>query len=103
MVWAISGALDGEMAIAANLPPPRVFIVESPIVDAVAFGTDEQHSTIVISQGLLTLFFDVRPQGTLLLSGIEAVDAERHRTRFHLYDQKVGQTFDETLFTPPGS
>lgn len=55
------------------------------------------------AQGLLTLFFDVGSQGSLLLSGIEAVDAERHRTRFHLYDQKVGQALDESLFTPPGS
>lgn len=55
------------------------------------------------AQGLLTLFFDVGPQGSLLLSGIEAVDAQRHRTRFRLYDQKVGQTLDEALFTPPGS
>ena len=46
------GNVVGEMAIAAALPPPRVFIVDSPIVDAVAFGTDERHSTIVISQGL---------------------------------------------------
>lgn len=47
------GNVVAEMAIAANLPPPRVFIVDSPILDAVAFGTDEQHSTLVISQGLL--------------------------------------------------
>ena len=55
------------------------------------------------AQGLLTLFFAVRPDGSLLLSGLEAVDAERHRTRFHLYDQQIGQSFDPTLFTPPGS
>ncbi len=55
------------------------------------------------AQGLLTLFFVVRPDGSLLLSGLEAVDAERHRTRFHLYDQEVGQTFDPSLFSPPAS
>ena len=49
------GNVVSEMAIAANLPPPRVFVVDSPAVDAVAFGVDEQHSTIVISQGLLSL------------------------------------------------
>ena len=43
------GNVAVEMAIAANLPPPRVFIVDSAVVDAVAFGTDEQHSTLVIS------------------------------------------------------
>jgi Zn-dependent protease with chaperone function len=57
------GNVVGEMAIAANLPPPRVFIVDSPAVDAVAFGTDEQHSTIVISQGLLALLKRAQMEG----------------------------------------
>lgn len=49
------GNVVSEMAIAANLPPPRVLVAESPVVDAVALGMDEQHSTIVVSQGLLAL------------------------------------------------
>ncbi|HEY2400546.1 MAG TPA: M48 family metalloprotease [Steroidobacteraceae bacterium] len=53
----------GEMAIAAALPPPRVFIVDSPIIDAVAFGTDDRHSTIVISQGLLGLLNRAQMEG----------------------------------------
>ncbi len=55
------------------------------------------------AQGLLTLFFDDRPDGSLVLSGLEAVDAERHRTRFHLLDQRTGQRFDPSLFAAPGS
>ena len=55
------------------------------------------------AQGLLTLFFDVRPDGSLLLSGLEAVDAERHRTRFRLYDQQFEPGFAPSLFTIPGS
>ena len=55
------------------------------------------------AQGLLTLFFDGRPDGSLVLSGLEAVDAERHRTRFHLFDQRTGQRFDPSLFVPPTS
>jgi Zn-dependent protease with chaperone function len=57
------GNVVGEMAVAAALPPPRVFIVESPIVDAVAFGTDDRHSTIVISQGLLGLLNRAQMEG----------------------------------------
>ena len=57
------GNVVGEMAIAAALPAPRVFVVESAIVDAVAFGTDEQHSTIVISQGLLGLLNRAQMEG----------------------------------------
>ena len=47
------GNVVAEMAIAASVPAPRVFIADSDVVDAVAFGVDEQHTSIVISQGLL--------------------------------------------------
>jgi Zn-dependent protease with chaperone function len=57
------GNVVGEMAIAAALPPPRVLIVDSPIVDAVAFGTDDRHATIVISQGLLGLLNRAQMEG----------------------------------------
>ena len=53
------------------------------------------------AQGLLTLFFAVRADGSLLLSGLEAVDAERHRTRFHLFDQRVDAALDPALFATP--
>jgi len=57
------GNVVGEMAIAANLSPPRVLIVDSPAVDAVAFGTDARHSTIVISRGLLQLLNRAQMEG----------------------------------------
>ena len=57
------GNVAGEMAIAANLPPPRVLIVDSAVVDAVAFGTDERHSTLVISRGLLALLNRAQLEG----------------------------------------
>ncbi|MFL6602675.1 MAG: M48 family metalloprotease [Steroidobacteraceae bacterium] len=57
------GNVVAEMAIAANLPQPRVFVAHSAAVDAVAFGMDEQHSTIVISQGLLGLLNRAQMEG----------------------------------------
>jgi len=57
------GNVVAEMAIAANLPQPRVFVAHSPVVDAAAFGVDEQHSTIVISQGLLALLNRAQMEG----------------------------------------
>jgi Zn-dependent protease with chaperone function len=57
------GNVVSEMAIAANLAQPRVFVAHSPVVDAVAFGMDEQHSTIVISQGLLALLNRAQMEG----------------------------------------
>src|SRR5262249_38137278 len=57
------GNVVTEMAIAANLTPPRVFVVDSPVVDAVAFGADRQHATIAISQGLLALLNRAQMEG----------------------------------------
>jgi len=55
------------------------------------------------AQGLLTLFFRIQPNGALLLSGLEAVDAEQHRTRFALSGQQAHQRFDPAIFTLPHS
>jgi hypothetical protein len=40
-----------------------VLVVDSPVVDAVAFGLDRQHSTIAISQGLLALLNRAQMEG----------------------------------------
>lgn len=43
----------GEMAIAANLPAPRVLITDASIRNAAVFGRDDAHATIVVSSLLL--------------------------------------------------
>ncbi|MBE7210996.1 MAG: outer membrane lipoprotein carrier protein LolA [Gluconacetobacter diazotrophicus] len=53
-------------------------------------------------QGLLTLVFAEQSDGTLLLSALDAVDAEQHRTRFTLSDERTGLLLDPALFIPPG-
>lgn len=42
-----------EMAIAAGVPMPRVFIIEDPSPNAFATGRDPQHATVAITRGLL--------------------------------------------------
>jgi Zn-dependent protease with chaperone function len=42
-----------EMALAANLPAPRVLVADDPRLNAAAFGRDDHHATVMISQGLL--------------------------------------------------
>jgi Zn-dependent protease with chaperone function len=51
-----------EMAVAANLPPPRVLITEVGC-NAAVFGRDEQHVTIVISHALLERLDRAEMQG----------------------------------------
>lgn len=42
-----------EMAIAAGLPMPRVFIIDSDAPNAFATGVDPQHAAVAITTGLL--------------------------------------------------
>ncbi len=50
------------------------------------------------AQGLLTLVFN--DTGALQLVGLEAVDARRQRTSFHLIDPQAGLALDPGLFRP---
>src|SRR5258708_35023565 len=42
-----------EMAIAAGVPRPRIWIVPDPDPNAFATGTDPQHAHVAVTQGLL--------------------------------------------------
>jgi heat shock protein HtpX len=66
LVLAVSGAKEvtpdqapqlfnvvQEMSIAANIPPPRVYIIDDSAPNAFATGRDPQHSSIAITTGLL--------------------------------------------------
>jgi heat shock protein HtpX len=43
-----------EMAIAASIPRPAIWIVPDPDPNAFATGTDERHANIAVTEGLLT-------------------------------------------------
>ena len=42
-----------EMALAAGLPAPRIMVVDSPVVNAVAAGSSHEAAVIVVTRGLL--------------------------------------------------
>ncbi|HEY4369438.1 MAG TPA: M48 family metalloprotease [Steroidobacteraceae bacterium] len=52
-----------EMAVAAGLPSPRVFIIQSAAANAAAFGQDARHATVAVSTGLLESFDRAQMQG----------------------------------------
>ena len=41
------------LAIAAGVPPPKVYIIDDPEINAFATGKDPQHSSIVVTTGAL--------------------------------------------------
>ena len=42
-----------EISIAANIPPPRVYVIDDSAPNAFATGRDPKHSSIAITTGLL--------------------------------------------------
>src|SRR2546427_2634160 len=54
-----------EMAIAAGVPRPRIWIVDDPDPNAFATGTDPLHSHIAVTQGLLDLCTRDELQGVI--------------------------------------
>jgi len=57
------GNVVAEMAIASALPPPRVRVATSDAVNAVAFGADRGHASIVVTSGLLASLDRMQLQG----------------------------------------
>ena len=41
------------LAIAAGLPPPRTYIIDTPAMNAFATGRDPEHSAVAVTSGLL--------------------------------------------------
>src|SRR5581483_8623227 len=70
------GNVVQEMALAANLPAPRVRIVDVPQLNAAVFGNDEEHATVLVSQGLLAQLNREQLQGIAahLVGSIADVD-----------------------------
>ena len=54
-----------ELALAAGLPPPRVFLIADPAPNALAAGRDPEHSVIAVTQGLLNLLDREETQGVV--------------------------------------
>jgi len=54
-----------EMALAAGLPQPRVFVIPDPAPNALATGRDPQHGVLAVTQGLLNLLDREETQGVI--------------------------------------
>jgi heat shock protein HtpX len=54
-----------EMAIAAGVPKPRVYLIDEPDPNAFATGRDPQHASIAVTTGLLTTMNREELQGVI--------------------------------------
>jgi heat shock protein HtpX len=70
-----------EMAIAAGIPMPRVYIIDDPSPNAFATGRDPKHSSVAITTGLLNKLNREELQGVL---GHEMSHIRNYDIRFTL-------------------
>ena len=70
-----------EMAVAAGVPMPKVYIIEDPSPNAFATGRDPQHSSIAVTSGLLQKMDREELQGVL---GHEMSHVRNYDIRFTL-------------------
>jgi heat shock protein HtpX len=71
----------GEMATAAGVPMPKVYIIDDPSPNAFATGRDPQHSSIAVTSGLLQKMNREELQGVL---GHEMSHVRNYDIRFTL-------------------
>src|SRR4029077_8454767 len=70
-----------EMAIAANVPMPKVYIIDDTAPNAFATGRDPQHASVAITTGLLQKLDREELQGVL---GHEMSHVRNYDIRFSL-------------------
>jgi heat shock protein HtpX len=70
-----------ELAIAANLPMPRVYVIDDPAPNAFATGRDPRHASIAVTSGLLQKMDREELQGVI---GHEMSHVRNLDTRFLL-------------------
>jgi len=57
-------AVEG-LAIAAGVPPPRIYVINSPAPNAFATGRNPEHSAIAVTTGLLDMLSDQELEGVI--------------------------------------
>ena len=70
-----------ELAIAANLPMPRIYVIDDPAPNAFATGRDPKHASICVTSGLLQKMDREELQGVI---GHEMSHVRNLDTRFLL-------------------
>jgi heat shock protein HtpX len=70
-----------ELSLAANLPEPRVYVIEDPALNAFATGRDPEHASVAVTRGLLERLDREELQGVV---GHELAHVANYDIRFSL-------------------
>ena len=55
----------GELAVRANLPKPRVFVIDSPQPNAFATGRNPAHGVVAVTTGIVDVLSDRELRGVI--------------------------------------
>ncbi|MGD8486412.1 MAG: M48 family metallopeptidase [Chloroflexota bacterium] len=70
-----------ELSLAANLPEPKVYVMEDPALNAFATGRDPEHASVAVTRGLLERLDREELQGVV---GHELAHVANYDIRFSL-------------------
>ncbi len=70
-----------ELSVAANVPPPRVYVIEDSALNAFATGRDPEHASVAVTRGLLDQLDREELQGVI---GHELAHVANYDIRFSL-------------------
>jgi heat shock protein HtpX len=71
-----------EMSIAANMAPPRTYVIEDPSINAMAVGTRRDDSAVAVTRGMLDNFDREQLQGVI---GHELAHIRNLDSRYGVY------------------
>ena len=71
-----------ELALAANIPPPTIYVIEDGSQNAFATGRDPEHASVAVTRGLLERMDREELQGVI---GHELGHVRNLDTRYALY------------------
>jgi len=70
-----------ELSLAANLPEPKIYVMEDPALNAFATGRDPEHASVAVTRGLLERLDREELQGVV---GHELAHVANYDIRFSL-------------------
>lgn len=71
-----------EISIAANMPPPRAYVIDDPSINAMAVGTTTRNAAVAVTRGMLENFDREQLQGVI---GHEVAHLRNLDSRYGVY------------------
>ena len=82
-----------NMAITAGIPTPKVYIIDSPAMNAFATGRDPEHASIAVTKGIVKALENEELEGVIdiaIILIVRMIGKGRPKMSYNEYLQKYG-------------